>query len=343
MSETNVELNDDQAATHSGPSGPPAPIGVDFFKARLAAENEVEPEAVAELDAAAVDDGEGQSDLLDDEGPGEVEAEAAADDTGEPEPEVVEEAREFEVIVDGETRLVSEDEVRQGYMRTADYTRKTQEVAEQRREVAQSAERMANLPKLYELVAQNMMKGFDQVNWQQLTPEQHQQLTVAKQTRAQEAAELAAVAKGFDEQIQKVTQQKREQEVSRAREILPQAIPNWGDDVYAETMRYAVDELGYSQEEATNTTDYRQILAWNKAMTLDSSSRRVQDTIATGKATETKRPGKQPRPAQQAREPRADGRLRAAQARLAKSPGSRKAKVDFFTEKLAHEKARKGR
>lgn len=336
------------ALSEGARQGPPKPLGPEYFRARLAEEaappaEEIAPEEEAEvLDAAPDEEGVvGQSDLAEDEGPLEEDgALADSEDGGEPEAEAEEEAREFEVVVDGETMVVSEDEARLGYMRTADYTRKTQALAEQRREIAQRAEELQHLPQLYEQLASQMLSGFDQVDWSALRPEQHQQLTQARAAREREANELRAVARGYMDRIAEVQGQKRQQEIAQARELLPAAIPGWNDHAYSSTLQYAIDELGYSREEALNTTDHRQIMAWHKAMTLDTSRRRVSTQTKAEQATEPARPRK-PRPAQGDREPRPDGRLRAAEMRHAKSP-SRKTHLDVIRERLALEKRQKG-
>lgn len=330
-------------------AGPPQPLGVDHFRARLAEEAqpaEIAPEPEAELlDAAPGDEGAGQSDLTDEAGPTDGEegalADAAESDDGEPNSEAEQEAREFEVLVDGELVAVSEDEARLGYMRTADYTRKTQALADQRRAVAQDAEELQHMPQFYERLADQMVAGFDQIDWSRLTQEQHTQLMAAKSAREKEANELRATARGFQERVEEVRNAKRQQEIAQARELLPAAIPNWGDELYSQTMQYAIEELGYSREEALNTTDHRQIRAWHKAMTLDTSSRRVQAKMKAEKATEPARPAK-PRPAQGGREARPDGRLRAAEMRHAKAP-SRKTHLDVISERLALERQQKGR
>lgn len=330
-------------------AGPPQPYGVEHFRARLAQEAqpaEIAPEPEAELlDAASGDEGAGQSDLTDESGPADGEegalADAAESEAGQPESEAAQEARDIEVLIDGERVSVSEDEARLGYMRTADYTRKTQILADQRRSLAQEAEELQYMPQFYDRLADQMVAGFDQIDWSRLTQEQHMQLMAAKDAREKEANELRATARGFQERVEEVRKAKRQQEIAQAREILPATIPNWGDELYSQTLQYAIDELGFSREEALNTTDHRQVRAWHKAMTLDQSSRRVKAQMKAETATEPARPAK-PRPAQSGREPRPDGRLRAAQMRHAKAP-SRKTHLDVISERLALERQQKGR
>lgn len=79
------------------------------------------------------------------------------------------------VRVDGQDVQVSMDEMRNGYMRQADYTRKTQELAQQRQQLEQQRQM------LMQQMANNPQSPMNQPQQPQMTPEQQQQKAVADQ------------------------------------------------------------------------------------------------------------------------------------------------------------------
>ena len=79
------------------------------------------------------------------------------------------------VRVDGQDVQVSMDEMRNGYMRQADYTRKTQELAHQRQQLEQQRQM------LMQQMANNPQSQMNQPQQPQMTPEQQQQKAMADQ------------------------------------------------------------------------------------------------------------------------------------------------------------------
>jgi hypothetical protein len=97
--------------------------------------DETQPAEESEEDleaAASEEDDSGVEDALEDETSEEQSGE-------EEEPEEQEQPQTFTVKVDGKEVAVTLDELQKGYSRTQDYTRKTQQIAEVRKQVEQEA------------------------------------------------------------------------------------------------------------------------------------------------------------------------------------------------------------
>ena len=126
-------------------------------------ENEAEVEHEAEVEYEAVDDGEVRSSEDDNEY-----------DVYEEE-EVVETPPSYTVKVDGEEFEVTLDELRNGYQRQADYTRKAQSLAEQRKAYEANLEAVNQERQQYGQVLENMaqyqnleLAQYQNINWQEL-------------------------------------------------------------------------------------------------------------------------------------------------------------------------------
>lgn len=97
------------------------------------AEEEDGDDLEEDLEDEELDD---EEDEEDDDGEGDEESEESEDDDGDP----LELDDEDVLIVDGEE--VTFQEIREGNLREADYTKKTQELADERREVEEAAEKL---------------------------------------------------------------------------------------------------------------------------------------------------------------------------------------------------------
>lgn len=182
------------------------------------------------------------------------------------------EAIELEVKVKGEDgRDVVEKptikELREGYMRQKDYSRKTAEVARQREEVpekirqgidSERAVYLQNLQQLNDLVIETVAPELRNVDWNTLATSdpfeyvrlqnrsnQVQQVLNGIQVKQQEITKKQDADKG--QTLQKVAQQ--------SRQMLEEKIPGWSDDVYQQLMKTAVDDYGYKRDEVASWLD----------------------------------------------------------------------------------------
>lgn len=218
------------------------------------------------------------------------EAESDEDqDESEEEEDTPPEDPEYEV--DGAKVKLSE--LRAGYMKDADYRRKTSEVAEtkravegERQEVQQQRDYLAKQAgPLMHLLREQLIGS--QQRLAQLAHEDPAAWVAenqAFQQRAQAYDALLAESGRFEEQ-RKADAQRQEAEFAKSeREILRQKLPEWNDPKVAAAeqqliAKYLID-LGHTQEELAQLTDHRALLAVRDA----AKWREHQQVVAAAKA-----------------------------------------------------------
>jgi hypothetical protein len=231
---------------------------------------------------------DGQAEVRDEENQEEVQYEAqaeesmdSAEDAGEEVQEEVEEPQRFRVKVDNEELEVDLDELIKGYSRTSDYTKKTQSLAEQRKQVEAERQKIEEAAKLRETYAQRL-----QIIEQMLTqPEEDLSelkdtdpigYTVKVAERIERDKQLAAVR--AEREAVAARQQQEQQEylhrhLSTEAERLKAAIPEIGDEVKGEVVRKDIKDfarsIGFSEQELSQVYDHRAVLALYKAMQYD--------------------------------------------------------------------------
>lgn len=206
-----------------------------------------------------------------------VETEVQFDDDGNP----IEEPDEEEIELDEGLKLkVSKDaaaklkELREGALRQADYTRKTQELAEQRRAFQQEREQFGQLSES-ELAARAevhsidaALKEYQQIDWR--TWQERDPVNAAKAfTEYQLLKDQRQVAAGKYSQAhtERTLQQQREaaERLQQGQEVLAKEIPGWGEDKAKALLDFGQKQLGFSAEELNAIDDPRVIVALHYA------------------------------------------------------------------------------
>ena len=204
------------------------------------------------------------------------------------------------IEVDGEK--ISVDEIKLGYMRQADYTKKTQAVAEQRKAAdEQTANYESTLAALLTAAGADLSR-FDNVNWEQAAVENPDQYKQAKALYEQTKQTHDFIRAQAQEQQQRSQQQHQAAMEDNAREsltVLKSTIPNWNNDLYYAIGEYAQKSLGVSAQEFNEVHDHRTITALWKAMQFDSAKSVTQKKVKaspkktlSGKKAEPKDLGK---------------------------------------------------
>ena len=223
----------------------------------------------------------------------EEESEEEEEPEGEEESEETEGEEEEElyaVTVNGEEVAVSLDELLSGYSRQSDYTRKTQEVANDRKEMESlqhqynsevqqiQQERQQYAEALTNIIANNSgeLEKFSNIDWNALRESDPiEYVTTREQYReAQEKIqglqrEQERVAQTQWAQNQKAQHQMLQVEKAKLVEVLPE----WGDPDRQKEMSsilqsYAKDQ-GFTAEELNSLVDHRSILVLLKAQKYD--------------------------------------------------------------------------
>lgn len=212
----------------------------------------------------------------------EVEAEDDSEEQEETETEEEEQPR-YKVKAAGEEKEVTLDELVKGYQLGADYTKKTTEVAEQRKAV--EAERQAieeakyardtyaqRLQAIEEfIVAQspqedlNSLKENDPIGYAVKVAE----LSERKEQLQAIRAEQYRIAQVQQSEQARAMSERVAQEASKLAQVLPEfSDPTKGENLRKEIRTYG-KALGFSEEELSSVYDSRHVVTLHKAMMYD--------------------------------------------------------------------------
>ena len=238
-----------------------------------------EYETEAELEAEADDEVE----YVEDDGDYEVDEE-------EDQPET----QRYFIKVDGEEQEVTLDELRNGYQRQADYTRKSQALAEQRKAYeanlqAIQSEREQYSQALQLMVAQqkNELSQYENIDWKTLKEDDPMEY-MEKRLEFQEARDKIARVQQEQQRVAAEQQQRVQQQLSEIMQAeftkLKEALPAYADpssNLKNELRDYGLS-LGFSQQDLDSISDHRVVLVLHKAMLQD---RAAQGTVRKAKSS----------------------------------------------------------
>ena len=263
----------------------------------------------------------------------EEESEEEAEEESEEESEETdgEEEELYAVTVNGEEVAVSLDELLSGYSRQSDYTRKTQEIASDRKEmetlqqqynseIAQiQQERQQYMDALTNVMQGSMgeLEKFSNVDWNALRENDPiEYVTTREQYReAQEKIQGLQNEQARAAQSQQAQTQKAQQEMLQVEKgKLVEALPEWGEpdkqkEIATGLQSYA-KEQGFTADELNSLIDHRSILVLLKAQKYDQlqqsnvKSKKLKNkpkVIRTGIGTSAKKTDKSKRTAQMKR------------------------------------------
>jgi hypothetical protein len=240
-----------------------------------------QPETVEE-EAEDSSDYEEAVEAIDDE---VVDAEDVdTDDDNEVEEEELEEEARYTVKAAGEEKEVTLEELMQGYQLGADYTKKTQELAENRKAIEAEAKAIIEAKQVRDTYAQRLqaieqfltsgqdsqedlavMKENDPIGYAVKVAE----LTEKKEQLAQVRAEQARIA----QQQQAEQQQNMARHVQEEAQKLSQVLPEFSDPTKGEQIRNEIrnygKSAGFTDAELSQVYDSRHVLMLHKAMMYD--------------------------------------------------------------------------
>ena len=231
-------------------------------------------ESEEDLEAAASEDDEsGVEDAPDED--------SSEEQSGEDEePEEQEKPQTFTVKVDGKEVAVTLDELQKGYSRTQDYTRKTQQIAEVRKQVEQEtqavrAEREQYAQLLGALQAQ-LQSSEPQVDLDRLYNEDPIEWVRQKEV-LRERQEKAYAIQAEQQRLYQLSQQEQQQSIQQhlesQKDALLAALPEWKDAKKAKLEKAMLIEsaksAGFSDEDLKSVYDHRLVLLLRKAALFD--------------------------------------------------------------------------
>ena len=221
----------------------------------------------------------------------EFEAEEADDDTEESEDdseiedeEVVEEEQTFTVKAAGEEKEVTLDELKKSYQLGSDYTKKTQEVAEQRKVIDQEAKAIIEARQVRDEYAQKLQAVEQFLVGSNDSPED---LAAMKENDPIGYAVKVAEMTEKKDQLQQVNAERQriaqEQESDRSANMqkyvegeaqkLTQSLPEFSDKAKGEQIRNEIrnygKKVGFTDDELSQVYDSRHVLVLHKAAQYD--------------------------------------------------------------------------
>jgi hypothetical protein len=274
-------------------------------------------EAANALAGILPDEGQEESSeaQLPEEGAGEEEellddADASSEETDSEQSDEEENSEEeeqpqvFTVKVDGKEVEVTLDELQKGYSRTQDYTRKTQQIAEVRKQAEAElqsvrAEREQYAQLLGALQAQVQQAAQPQIDWDRLYQEDPIEW-VRQREVMRENQEKAAAIQSEQQRLTQLSQQEQEQQhqqlLQQEAQALIEAIPEWKDSKKAQAEKAMLvqfgQKIGFTPDELKNVVDHRAVVMLRKAALYDQMmSKRGQIKPVTNNGPKPAKPG----------------------------------------------------
>ena len=247
------------------------------------AEVETEEESEEETEAEETQEGETEAD--------EEAAEESEEETEEPKY-----VTEGLVEIDGEE--VDIQELKQGHLRQGDYTRKTQQLAEDRKAAEQQRQEYESQLNALSVAAGSNLdryKHMTETDWQQMALQKPDEFKRHKAEYNQALRYQEFLSSQVAENNAKNEQQRdveRKAQAADALQTLKATIPNWSNDLYSGIGDYAKTQ-GVNAEEFAEIIDPRLITVLHKASQFDQATKvtkkKIQSspkkTLTGGKAT----------------------------------------------------------
>ena len=162
-------------------------------------------------------------------------------------------------------------------MMNADYTRKTQEVAEQRRALEAQQQQLAQqaqsqqeyLQDAAKVVAlDDQIKQFEQVDWNALNqqdPAKAQQLWMTYSQLKDSRADVLGQLQQKEQQRALDSQQRLAKQIEESNAVLARDIKGWSPELAGKLRDFAVEKLGFSAQELGQVTDARIVKLLHRA------------------------------------------------------------------------------
>ena len=213
------------------------------------------------------------------------------DEEGEYDTDEVEEEEEVEqpdiytVKVDGEEYEVTQDELLNGYQRQQAYTKRSQELAEQRKAFEAEAQQVAQMRDTYAQQLEQLSQYNQQIlgdaepDWDALSKEYSAEELFLYKTKLdqqkEQARQVEAEKQALAQQQAQEQQAQMQQHLAKQREEMLDRIPQWRDEDIRtsereQVIKYAQQSVGFSPQEIANATDARAIELLYKAWQWDN-------------------------------------------------------------------------
>jgi hypothetical protein len=221
----------------------------------------------------------------------EEEAEEESEEESEEPDEVESEETLYAVTVNGEEQQVTLDELMSGYSRQSDYTRKTQDVAKERKQMEElqtqyvsemhqaRAERQQYLESLNQIIANSAsnLDKFANIDWESIKENDPIEYVTRREEyrEAQEKVQLMqrdqymAQQKSIEDERQMRTRALHEES-----QKLSEVMPEWNEPekqrkIVSDIRSYGTSQ-GFTEEELNSLVDHRSLIVLMKAQKYDA-------------------------------------------------------------------------
>ena len=252
--------------------------------------SEDETEATSEIEEETIDE-EGEedetTDIEDEEGDEDQDEET---DESDEENETDEEAElsdetEVEILVDGEVRLASIKDLKRLYGQEQSLTRKSQEVAQQRKEANDTITKSNAIFEKLIADAQERYKPYQDVDMLLASKNMAAEDFALLRKEAQEAEQnlkfLTEEADSFFGEIQAQQQKQLQEAAKQCIDVLQEQIPEWSNQLYNDIRSYAITQ-GLPEDQVNTYVDPVVLTVLQKARLYDQGKK-----VATVKKKQT--------------------------------------------------------
>ena len=210
--------------------------------------------------------------------------EPTEDEEVEVEEDSEEQPKSLKLKINGEELEKPLDEVIALAQQGLDYTKKTQEVAEQRKALEEYAQTVKVQEETFmqQVQLQNALIGdvaeltavdkqlaqFNDVNWQELSDNdfvEAQKLFFTFNQLQQKRSTLATELEAKAQQVQQTQAKRMQEQIERGKEILAKEIPNWSRETTQELITIGKD-YGFTDDELGTIIDPRHVKVLHDAM-----------------------------------------------------------------------------
>ena len=260
----------------TGSPEPTVPSAQEAFLAHLSLEEDgatATPDDESSPDDESTLDESARSEPADDEEGDVSDTDDELDDDSE-EPEV----QSFTVKVDGKDTEVTLDELLKGYSRQSDYTKKTQQLAEERKAAEQKQSEVTRTLDVYaerlkmveDALKENAPAEPDWATLRKEHPDEYAVRWAEFQQHKQHLDAIQAERREIEERRSNERKEKFHAYVGEQQKALLEAFPEWKDPAVANAASAKLAEFakgrGFSAEELAATYDARYIQVLNDAM-----------------------------------------------------------------------------
>lgn len=238
-----------------------------------------------------------------------TDAESDDEDDSEAEEQEPQTPPTYTIKVAGEEVEVTLDELQKGYARQADYTRKTQELAAQRKETEKYLQQLQQQQEQYtqaiEALNQKIQESQEaEPDWDSLYQrdpvEWVRQRELWRSKKEQQNA-LEAERQRLTQEKAVEQQKQLSAKVQEEQERLLEALPEWKDEEVAKKEKVALVEYGvragFTQQELAQAYDHRAVLLLHKARLYDEMVAKRENLEPKKQTTKTAKPGAAKTPA----------------------------------------------